>query len=65
MDRYILEDYEMDPERDKIYLEEYRRVFEAEYWEWYEKTEGKVFIEHPDGSKTEIDETISDYKLPF
>jgi len=65
MDNFIYEDYEYDPERDQIYLEEYRRVYEAEYWEWYEKSEGRVFIENPDGTKTEIDETINDYKLPF
>jgi len=65
MDNFIMEDYEYDPERDQIYLEEYRRVYEAEYWEWYEKSEGRVFIENPDGTKTEIDETINDYKLPF
>ena len=65
MNNFIMEDYEYDPERDQIYLEEYRRVYEAEYWEWYEKSEGRVFIENPDGTKTEIDETINDYKLPF
>ncbi len=65
MNNYIEEDYEVDPLRDQIYLEEYRRVYEAEYWEWYEKTEGKVFIEHPDGTKTEIDETIDNIHLPF
>jgi len=59
------EDWEMEPKKEEILLEEYKRDFEAQYWEWYEQTEGKVIIENADGTKTEIDETINDYKLPF
>jgi len=50
---------------DEILLEEYKRDYEAKYWEWYEQSEGKIIIEHPDGSKTEVDETINESKLPF
>lgn len=66
MSKELIEENWIDEfKKDQIYLEEYRRVYEAEYWEWYEKSEGRVFIENPDGTKTEIDETIDDYKLPF
>ena len=59
------EDFEREQIKEEILLEEYKRDYEAKYWEWYEKTEGKIIIEHPDGSKTEVDETINESKLPF
>jgi hypothetical protein len=59
------EDFEYESRKDEIYHQEIQREFEREYWEWYEKTTGKVIIENADGTKTEIDETISESKLPF
>lgn len=59
------EDYEFEKQKEEIFLEEYKRDFDAKYWEWYEQTEGKVIIENADGTKTEIDETINSTKLPF
>lgn len=59
------EDYEFEKQKEEIFLEEYRRDFDAKYWEWYEHTEGRVIIENADGTKTEIDETINESKLPF
>lgn len=60
---FIQEDFERN--KEEIFLEEYRRDFEAKYWEWYENTEGRVIIENADGTKTEIDETINESRLPF
>ncbi len=65
MDKFIEEDFEMEPKKEEIFLEEYKRVFEAEYWEWYEKSEGKVIIKNHDGTETEIEETINSSVLPF
>lgn len=65
MSKLIEEDWENEKNKEQILLEEYKRDFEAKYWEWYEQTEGKVIIENADGTKTEIDETINESKLPF
>jgi len=59
------EDFERESIKEEILLEEYRRDFDAKYWEWYEQSEGKVIIENADGTKTEVDETINESKLPF
>ena len=61
--KFIEEDFERCNEQ--VYLEEYKRVYEAEYWEWYNKSEGKVILKHSDGTETEIDENLKSYKLPF
>lgn len=59
----IQEDWEMN--KEQIFIEEYKRDYEAQYWEWYEKSEGKVLIKNQDGTTTEVDETINEGKLPF
>lgn len=65
MDKYLQEDFEREHNKDQILIEEYKRDFEAKYWEWYEQSEGKVIIKNEDGTTTEIEELLPEYKLPF
>lgn len=63
--KFIEEDFEMEAQKEQVYLEEYKRSCEAEYWEWYNKSEGKVILKNSDGTETEIDETLAESRLPF
>lgn len=64
-EKFLEEDWEREALKDEVFIGEYRSQKEQEFWEWYNRTEGNVKVEQPNGTLKEVEPTLDKYFLPF